>query len=279
MEKQLTEGVYYQNIYPTSGCVVTDEGAVAVDGPSFPSDAIAWRSFIETKGGLRYHINSEHHADHIVSNRFLGADMVVSGEYTKAHFLDSVKSDEGAADFVRRLKEEEAGRMEGYTLRWPEIVFRDRLTLTVGGQTFHLIHSPGHTWGQTLVHAVEARVLFTGDNLTPGMHPFFHSASVWGWFHSLALMESLDVDWFVPGHGDPCGKEEIEVQRAKLHRVIGMVKELKDKGLSREEVQEQGGYLDDPSQDYPRVLGPRAQMLEKAGLGNIYDQLDDHPAL
>ncbi|MEE9275329.1 MAG: MBL fold metallo-hydrolase [bacterium] len=274
---QLTESVFYQNGYPTSGCAVTPEGVLAVDGPCFPSSALEWRDFIADKGPLRYLVNSEHHFDHIVANRFLGG-AVVASEYTNAHFLDSAGSSEGAADLVRRLSPGDASLVEGYTLRPPETVYRGRLTLRLGGQTFRLIHSPGHTRGQTIVHAVEARVAFTGDNLTPGMHPFFHSSSLWEWFESLALLESLDVDWFVPGHGDPCGKEEIPLARARLQERIEEVRRLKAQGRSREEVQEEARYIDRPGLDWPREVGPRAYDLEKAGLGAIFDQLEDHPA-
>ena len=275
---QLTENVFYMNRYPTVGMVVTSEGVLAVDGPMKPADAVEWRDFIAAKGPLRYNVNTEHHQDHIASNWYLGADTIISSEITYANFLTSLPSTEVAKERMLKYDPECGKLLEGYELRWPDITYRSRMTLRLGGQTFHLIHSPGHTRGQTVVHAVEARVAFTADNITPGDYPFFHSASVWEWFQSLAMLEALDVDWYVPGHGEPCRKDEIARQRQKMFDVIEEVRVVKDKGASREEAQEKVNYIDRPGLDFPRVLGDRAYVLQKASVGTVYDFLDEHPS-
>ena len=102
------------------------------------------------------------------------------------------------------------------------------MTIRLGGKTFILIESPGHTRGQTVVHAVEDHVAFTADNLTPAYNVACHSADLWGWFQSLGVLEALDVDWYVPGHGRPCQKSEIPRQREKLHELIDKVRVLKN---------------------------------------------------
>ncbi len=276
--KQLTDRVFYMNRYPTVGLVVTSEGVVAIDGPMKPGDAIEWRDFIASKGPLRYQVNTEHHQDHITSNWYLKAEKIISSEATYADFLTSLTSLEVTRGRMLKYDPGCDALLEGYEIRWPDITFKSRMTLRLGGETFHLIHSPGHTRGQTVVHAVEARVAFTADNITPGNYPFFHSAAVWEWFESLALLESLDVDWYVPGHGEPCRKDEIPRQRQIMFDIINEIKELKNQGLGREEVQERVNYIDQPGLDHPRVLGPRAYELQKGGVGNIYDALGDHPS-
>jgi len=276
--KQLTDRVFYMNRYPTVGIVVTSGGVVAIDGPMKPGDAIEWRDFIASKGPLRYNINTEHHQDHITSNWYLKADKIISSEVTYSDFLTSLTSLEVTRERMLNYDPGCGDLLEGYEIRWPDITFKSRMTLRLGGETFHLIHSPGHTRGQTVVHAVEARVAFTADNITPGNYPFFHSAAVWEWFESLALLESLDVDWYVPGHGEPCGKDEFPRQREIMFDIINEIKELKNRGLGREEVQERVNYIDRPGLDHPRVLGPRAYELQKGGVGNIYDALGDHPS-
>ncbi|MEE9275332.1 MAG: MBL fold metallo-hydrolase [bacterium] len=275
--QELTDNVFFHEGFPNCGCVVTSEGVLAVDGPMDPAAAVEWREFMASKGPLRYVVHTEHHADHIAANHFLGGTGVAS-EVTDALFEESFPSSEAARERLGGRFPGSAGLLEGYEVRRPEIVYRDRLTLRLGGQTFRLIHAPGHTRGQTVVHAVEARVVFTGDNITPGMHAFFHSASVWEWFRSVALLESLDVDWYAPGHGDPAGKDEIPRQRRKMLDVVDGVRALKAKGLSREETIAQGSYIDRPGLAYPKELGERARVLESGGLGNIFDQLEEHPA-
>lgn len=276
--EQLTPNVFYMNRYPTVGMVATPEGVVAVDGPMQPTDAVEWREFIETKGPLRFQINTEHHQDHVTSNWYLGAEKIISSEVTYRDFLTSLESVEVTKGRMIKYDPGCEALLEGYEIRWPDMTFKKRMTLRLGGNTFHLIFSPGHTRGQTVVHAVEARVVFTADNITPGNYPFFHSAALWEWFESLAMLEALDVDWLVPGHGDPCRIDEIPRQRQRMFDIIDEVKGLKDKGHSREEVQERVNYIDRPGFDHPRILGPRAYVLQKGGVGVIFDALEAHPS-
>ena len=263
--------------YPTVSCVVTPEGLVAIDGPLKPSLAVKWRDRIGSQGPLRYLINTEHHRDHIAANHFLSG-IVIANEGTKADFLETVGSDEQARRELGEIDPEGAPLLAAYRLRPPAITYRDRLTLYLGGNTFRLIHSPGHTRGQTIVHAEEARVVFTGDNLVHGTPPFFHGASVRGWFRSLDMLESIDADWFVPGHGEPCKADWIPRLRAQMRDVVEEVRREKEKGLGREEVQDRVRYIDRPGFFYPEAFRERYRDLERVGVGNIYDQLEEHPA-
>ncbi len=275
--KQLAENVFYENTYPTYGFVATPGGVLAVDGPMKPSVAAAWRDAVAARGRLVYHVNTEHHQDHIASNWFLGAQHVVASEMTDADFYKSLANAEEAKE--RMLKYEPgAGRLiQGYQLRPPDIVFRGRMTLRLGGRAFCLIHAPGHTRGQTVVHCPGERVAFVADNLTPDFNVAFHSASVWEWFQTLGMLEALDVDWYVPGHGEPCTKAEFPAQRQKMHEIIGKVREMKRRGMTREEAQAQAEALYATPFESPR-LGERLLVLHRGGVGNIYDALDEHPS-
>ncbi len=275
--KQLTQDVFYENTYPTYGIAVTSEGVIAVDGPMKPNDAVKWRGFIESKGPLRYHVNTEHHQDHIASNWYLKAQTIVSSEVTFADFYKSLANEEDAKERMLKYDADCTPLLEGYELRPPDLTFKERMTLRLGGKTFHLIYAPGHTRGQTIVHAVDDRVAFVADNLTPDYNVAFHSADVWGWFQTLGMLEALDVDWYVPGHGDPCRKDEFPRQREKMNEIIGKVKALKDEGLTREETQDRVNEVYQTDLNSPK-LGERLVMLRRGGLGNIYDYLGEHPS-
>ncbi len=275
--QELTKDVFYMNTYPTFGMVVTSEGVIAIDGPMKPSDAIKWRAFIESKGPLRYQINTEHHQDHIASNWYLKAETIISSEVTFADFYKSLANEEEAKERMLKYDPGCTPLIEGYELRPPDITYRERMTLRLGGKTFHLICAPGHTRGQTIMHAVEDRVVFTADNLTPAYNVAFHSADVWRWFQSLGMLEALDVDWYVPGHGDPCRKDEFPLQREKMTEIIGKVKALREEGLSREEAQDRVHDIYQTDLNSPK-LGDRLVMLRRGGVGNIYDYLEEHPS-
>jgi glyoxylase-like metal-dependent hydrolase (beta-lactamase superfamily II) len=275
--EQLTDSVFWMNTYPTFGMVVTDDGVIAIDGPMKPTDAIKWRDFIASKGPLRYQVNTEHHQDHIAANWYMKPETIISSEVTDADFFKSLANADEAKERMLKYDPECTPLLEGYELRPPDITYQERMTIRLGGKTFHLICAPGHTRGQTMVHAVEDRVVFTADNLTPAYNVAFHSADVWGWFQSLGMLEALDVDWYVPGHGDPCRKDEFPKQREKMHEIIEKVKALKDQGLTREEAQERVHDVYQTDLNSPK-LGDRLVMLRRGGVGNIYDYLEQHPS-
>ena len=258
--------------------VATADGVIAVDGPMRPSEAIAWRDFIAERGPLRYLVNTEHHQDHIAGNWFLQPERIVSSEITYADFYTSIATAEEGKERMLKYDPENEALLDGFELRPPDITYKGRMTIRLGGKTFILIESPGHTRGQTVVHAVEDRVVFTADNLTPAYNVACHSADVWGWFQSLGVLEALDVDWYVPGHGRPCRKDEIPRQREKLHELIDKVRVLKSGGLSREEVQDKVFEVYETDLNSMDHLGERLTMLRRGGLGNIYDYLEEHPS-
>ena len=274
--EQVSENVFFYDCYPTVGMVVTDDGVIAIDGPMRPSEAIAWRDFIAERGPLRYLVNTEHHQDHIAANWFLQPERIISSEITYADFYTSIATPEEGKERMLKYDPENEALLDGFELRPPEVTYKGRMTIRLGGKTFILIESPGHTRGQTVVHAVEDRVAFTADNLTPAFNVACHSADVWGWFQSLGVLEALDVDWYVPGHGRPCRKDEIPRQREKLHELIDKVRVLKNDGLSREEVQDKVFEVYETELSSMDHLGERLTMLRRGGLGNIFDYLDEH---
>lgn len=277
--EQLSPNVYAETeYYPTVSFVVTNEGIVAIDTPMNPPAAAEWRKTIESKGELRYIINTEFHTDHIMGNAFFPG-VIVTSEYNRDHFIDSAISTENVQNMLLQRSPESADIARSYELRWPDITFRERMSLRLGGTEFLLFRSPGHTRGQTIVHVPGERVVMTADNIVHGAPPFFHDADLWGWFESLALLESLDVDWFIPGHGTPCRKDWIPRLRGIMYGIIDEVREAKARGLSREEAQREIHYIDRPGFESPDYMAERMRTLEGIGIGNIYDQLGAHPGM
>lgn len=148
--ERLTENVFYYDCYPTVGMVATDEGVIAVDGPMRPSEAIAWRDFIKGKGPLRYLVNTEHHQDHVAANWLLRPETIISSEIVYADFYASIATAEEGRERMLKYDPGSEALLEGFELRPPDVTYRERMTIRMGGKTFILIHSAGHTRGQTI---------------------------------------------------------------------------------------------------------------------------------
>jgi len=257
--KQITDNVYVEDRFSVlpeeRGCnpgfVTTTEGIVMIDTPMLPTDAVKWRDDIAKRGEVLYIINTHHHPDHIAGNYFFPG-VVVSHEEVKEMFNAPVtgkvisqradKADKaplGLLDnILLEVKERDPGGfdlLEHYYLREPTITFTERLNLYVGQHTFELIHQPGHTQGHIGVYIPQERVFFTGDNFTNGVQPLLSHCLPLEWIESLKSIEAMDIDVIVPGHGEVCGKAEIQEFRLFIQKCIDIVREAIKQGASKEQ--------------------------------------------
>jgi len=224
--------------------VNTTEGVVIIDTPQLPTDAVAMRKTAEELGPIRYIFNTEHHCDHIFGNYyFRGAGTVV--HHSKIHDLFMVPEPnldpyEFVADLVRRRDSDGMAifpdRSKYYeNLNEGTITFSQDMTVSVGNTTFELIHTPGHTPGQTAIYVPEERVVFTGDSIFSDCQTWLMNSNIDEWLVSLDRIASLDVDYVVPGHGPVTTGRYVRRQRAVLLEWIAAVAEAVARGWSREE--------------------------------------------
>ena len=245
MEK-VTENVFTET--KVRGCdygfVITSDGVVVIDTPQLPTYAVKMRKQAEEYGPIRYLINTEHHVDHIFGNYFFrGAGTVVShiGVYNEFMVVSpEINPYEYAKEAIPTDDpEDEALFPDEQTyfanMNKPAITFDGNMTLRVGGTTFELISTPGHTAGQIAVHVPEERVVFTGDTIFNGVQSWHYASDIEQWIRSLRKLKTLDVDFIVPGHGPICDKRVIDVQIAFLYEWQAAVSVCVSKGMSKEE--------------------------------------------
>lgn len=262
------------------GYVITSDGVVVIDTPQLPTHAVQMRKEAEKNGPIRYLINTEHHVDHIFGNYFFrGAGIVISHiEVYKAFMVvtpsinpyayarEAIPTDD--PDGASIFPDEKAYFADPNK---PTITFDKNVTLRVGRHTFELIHTPGHSKGQIIVYIPEERVVFTGDTIFHQCQTWIYEADPDQWLASLKFIESLDVDYIVPGHGSVCTKKYIPVQSAFIREWMTAVALGIARGWSKEECIRNISFLDrfpvDIGQEY---MGPRVQEMNVTAL---YDYL------
>lgn len=281
MEK-VTENIYFET--GLRGCnpgfVVTDDGVVVVDTPQLPTRAVAMRELAESHGEIRYLINTEHHVDHIFGNYyFKGAGTVVNHRGLYERFMvvfpdldpfeyaaEAIPSDDpdGAEIFPDRA-EYYADPNKG------SVVFDGNLTLRVGGHTFELIHTPGHTPGQLAVHVPEERVVFTGDTIFSGCQTWLMTSDVDQWLAALETIRELDVDHILPGHGPVVPKSYLDTQRSNLLDWKSAVASAVAQGWTREETIARVSFAD----RYPVDIGQEYMMdhIQTLNAASLYDKM------
>ena len=115
----------------------------------------------------------------------------------------------------------------------PTRTFDGRLDLQVGDKPVHLIEvGPAHTRGDVLVYSPKDRTVFTGDILFIEGTPVMWQGPVANWIRACRLIEAMDVDHIVPGHGPLTDKHGVAQVRHYLEYVRDQARARYDVGMS-----------------------------------------------
>jgi len=187
-------------------------------------------------------VNTHANGDHCYGNSLvLGAEIVASkaaaeemGEVTPAVLASFKAAAPGlgvAGEYL--LRAFGAFDFEGIPAAAPTLTFEGELLRRVGEKRVRLIQvGPAHTRGDVLVHAVEDRVVFTGDILFVDGTPIMWEGPVSGWIAACERIEAMDVDVVVPGHGPITDRRGARAVREYLVYVRDEARRRFDAGLS-----------------------------------------------
>ncbi len=115
----------------------------------------------------------------------------------------------------------------------PDRTFEGELSLRVGDKRVQLIQvGPAHTLGDVLVHAIDDRVVFTGDILFIDGTPILWEGPIDNWIRACERIEALDVDAVVPGHGPVSERSAARAVREYLAYIRDEARLRFDAGLS-----------------------------------------------
>lgn len=252
-----------------AGFIVTDDGIVAID--SLISPAQAKRVLAEIRkvsdAPVKYLVNTHWHADHTSGNdAFPDATVIYS---TKAA-RDRLEQD-GPAKWEQNAKRK-PGDYEGHGLVLPEETFTDEIVLKLGERKLLVkFLGKGHTDGDCVIIDAKAKVIYAGDLLFEGMHPWMADGHSKDWIDTLQALEDLCTPepetWrLVPGHGKPSPPTLAASQRDYIKALRIEVQKALDAGKSGEDLV---GAVKMPE----RFDGLMASHLLKANIEKVASEL------
>ncbi len=210
----------------TAGLVNTSEGVVLIDTLVFPEETLMLRRFVENRLGttVRYVINTHFHADHTTGTCFFPEATVVS------HALCRDLLDTRGRESMARLKASSPD-MRDVELVLPSMVFEEGvLELHLGGKTFQLWHTPGHSLDSVVCLVKDERILFAADTLMP--IPYFVDGSYSAFRQSLESLRNSNYENVVQGHGEVILRGEIEEKIESDIHYLDKLGELVDAALA-----------------------------------------------
>lgn len=283
--EQISDRVWVETGYHGSNNGLLDAGngeLVLFDAPQLPTDAKHWATVVGQFGRPRYLINTDHHPDHTVGNRWL-AGTIVAHRDTRRILADEAPSVAYLRDLFTGLDADAAALLDDYEPRLPEVTFGHQLELWVGDRTVQLFHAPAHTQNTVMAYIPAERVLFAGDNICEASLPAFVDSTVAGFFDAIDLAESFPFERLVPGHGQVAGRELLDRYRNLGRDLFARVAEAQKRGLSRSECGASIRYEDrihlnvGPGlADYPAEL---VDSFQRGSVERIYDELALDPSL
>ncbi|MGQ9598572.1 MAG: MBL fold metallo-hydrolase [Anaerolineae bacterium] len=271
LRERVTEDVYvfiselYVEVAAT--VVITEKGAVIIDTAPFPQETQQIREFAlrHCPQGVRYVINTHHHADHIYgSYLFPEAELIAHRQ---------------CRQILLKIGQESLSKAKAQTpalapvqLRIPQLVFETEMLLRLGEKTIHLMHAPGHSPDSIMVHIREDKVLVASDVVTP--IPLIVRGDIEELSKSLKLIKTLNLENIIQGHGGVLLRGEIEEtvdsNVAYLRNIEKRVQSIVEKGQPKKALQR----ISVESCGKSRIpLGGLAQRLHQANLEYLYNKM------
>ena len=245
MEK-LTQNVYTET--KIRGCnpsiVFTSEGSVFIDTAQWITTLLQMRDFALEKGPIRCLINTESHIDHIFGNHWFANECPIIGHeklhetFYKIPPAFNMTTYDYNIDIIKRQDPNGLKFMpseEEYIIAMPTVTFSDRMSFRLGGHTFELYYTPGHSNANISVYVPEERTVFVGDLVFSECQTWLHTADPDDMIKSLRFIDSLDVDYIVPGHGPVVGKSYLKKQAAVMYEWLEAVANGMAKGWDEDE--------------------------------------------
>ncbi|CCA92162.1 MBL fold metallo-hydrolase [Novosphingobium sp. PP1Y] len=192
-------------------------------------------------------VNSHADGDHTYGNQIVGTSRIIASKATAAEFFSlppaKIETIVQQADVLGEGAQYIAGwaRDHGFTFAGNQLVgptetYERELDLKVGDKEVRLINvGPAHTAGDTLVHSIQDKVVYTGDILFMGVHPAIWAGSLDGWLAACDRMLTMDVDVVVPGHGPITDKQGVRLFHTYLASLRREARIRFEAGLSVEQ--------------------------------------------
>jgi glyoxylase-like metal-dependent hydrolase (beta-lactamase superfamily II) len=203
--------------------VATDDGKVVVDGGSADASAAVLRALDELPGGrVAALFNTHWHVEQVGSNEALGA----RGATIFAHAKTRQRLANGYY-----LRNEDRYQPPLAKAGWPVETFHTERQTAVGKRRIdfgYLLEA--HTDGDIYVFFPDANVAAVGDVVSPVRDPefdWFGGGWLGGRLDALAKLLALGDEHtrFVPSHGAPVGRAEVQAEREMLLELFDIMVE------------------------------------------------------
>lgn len=216
------------------GIVLTSAGVAIVDpgGSAWAGEMVVARVRSISDKPIVAVFNSHVHGDHWLGNEGIKRHFPAAVIYAHPVMKQKAEGADGAQWFelVAQMTD---GTHGGRRRVPPDRPVNNNDTIALGDTRFRVYHTgPAHTDNDIMVEVTGAGVVFTGDIVRNGMIGTMRDDSSFkGNLEAIDLLLGRQLDHYVPGHGQPGGKDMVARYRTFLHTVLSLVTQLYEQDL------------------------------------------------
>ena len=214
--RQLIPGYYvFSSTSFNSGVIATSDGVVVLDALSSEAIARQEREAIASviKQPVRFLVSSTFHNNYTWGN-------------TAYHDVIKVGHENYRADLLAQMERDRVSP-ENQKARLPQVTYRDRLTIHLGGKEIQILYlGRGHTRGDSIIFVPQDRIAYVSELFFSDQFLYINDGYGLSWLKTLDAIEALPADILVPGHG-PIPQDPKETRQG-LHRFRQVLVDLRD---------------------------------------------------
>jgi len=237
--EQLSEGIYAYTAEgdPNTGIIIGDDAVMVVDTqatPTMAADVIRRIREVSTLP-IKHVVLSHYHAVRVLGASAYKPENIYASQNTYDLIVERGQQDyESELERFPRLFAD-VKSVPGLT--WPNIIFKQNLTVFIGKREVEIKHvGKGHTKGDTIVWLPKDKILFSGDQVECGATPYTGDAYHEEWPSTLDQLANFKPQKLIPGRGDALQTPElcqkaIDGTRSFLSQMYGNVKKCRSEGM------------------------------------------------
>lgn len=200
-----------------AGIVIGRDGILVVDTLVSAKEAQRFLADIRKVSDkpIKYVVDTHAHLDHAFGNCVFAKQGAIIISHDADRRLLEKMGEETLKNIANYgMKSED---MAGTEIVYPQLAFSERMTIDLGDEKVELIRvAPSHTEGSVAVYLPAKKLLFTGDILFTDFHPYLADGDIPGWIRTLDVLQAMDVERIVPGHGPLSTKKDLTEMKEYL---------------------------------------------------------------
>ena len=187
------------------------------------------------------------HGDHVFGSQIFEDCEIITSKLNYEEMVES-KEKNWTPEALEEWKKnaEDPSTLDGLRIVLANKTFTDKYELVDGDVKVIIKRTGGHTEGSSYVYCLNYKVLFAGDNLFNRQFPWGGppSANPIHWIAALKEYLSLDVEHYIPGHGQISDEKPVKEFLDYLEKVVALMKEQIAEGKSEEKILEQAEKIE-----------------------------------